>query len=287
MPIVWAICTAVSFSIGQALLSRALPHTNPTTAAWFTSAGSALILWLISFTQPFPSLNYQVVFGLAAAAFFSPFLARVSLYMAFSRLGLSRPTIVIGTTPLWASLMAIFFLEESFTLQIATGTMTTTFGIVLLAYEKLPRSDWKKVHLLFALFAAICFGARDVVARFGVQDFPSPLVAGALAPSIACVLLSFLFFSNSEVLRFHLDKKALPHLTLSSVFYVSAYFSLFAALNTGHVVIVAPVIHSTPLFTLIISFFFLRREERLSVRVVLGGILVVLGVSIISIAHTS
>lgn len=285
MPIIWAICTALSFSIGQALISRALAHTNPTTAAWFTSASSALILWLISLTQPFPSLNHQVLIGLAAAAFFSPFLARVSLYMAFSRLGLSRPTIVIGTTPLWASLMAIVFLGETFTIQIATGTLATTLGIILLAYEKLPRSDWKKAHLLFALFAAICFGARDVVARFGVKDFSSPLVAGALAPSIACLFLSFLFFSSSEAFRFRLNKKALPHLILSAIFYVTAYFSLFASLNAGHVVIVAPVIHSTPLFTLIISFLFFRKEEHLSSRIVLGGILVVLGVTIISFAY--
>ena len=285
MPIVWALCTALSFSIGQALISRGLTYTNPTTAAWFTSGVSALILWLISLSQPFPALNHQVVLGLAAAAFFSPFLARVSLYMAFSRLGLSRPTIVIGTTPFWATLMAILFLGEPFTLRIAAGTGATTVGVILLAYENLPRSEWKKVHLLFAQFAAICFGARDVVARVGVKDFPFPLVAGALAPSIACLFLSILFFSGPEAFRFRLEKRALPHLILSGLFYVTAYFSLFAALNAGHVVTVAPVIHSTPLFTLIISFLFLRKEERLSARVVLGGILVVLGVTIISLAR--
>jgi drug/metabolite transporter (DMT)-like permease len=285
LPILWALAAALSFSIGQALVSRGLSHSNATTAAWFTSGVSGLILWLISLSQPFPSLTTRIVLGISAAALFSPFLARVSLYMAFSRLGLSRPTVIVGTAPLWAAVLAILLLGEPFTLQIGFGTLATTLGVIFLAYEKLPRTDWKKIHLTFAFFAAFCFGARDAVARFGVAGFSSPLVAAALAPSVACVLLSLLFFSGAQSFRYRLEKKALPHLCAAGLFYVTAYYSLFTALSGGYVVILAPAIHSAPLFTLVLSYIFWRKEERMGPRVVIGALLVVAGVTIISLAR--
>lgn len=285
MPILWALTAAVCFSVGQAMVSRSLPYSNATTAAWFTSGGSGLILWLISLTRPFPPLTARVVLGISAAALLSPFLARVALYMGFARLGLSRPTVAAGTSPLFAATLAILFLGEPATAKLLLGTVATTAGIVLLTYGKLPRSDWRKIHLFFPLFAAFCFGARDVVARFGVRGFPSPLVAAALAPSVACVLLSFLFWAGTGEYRFRLERRALPYLGSAALTYVLAYFSMFSALSSEYVVVVSPLIHSTPLFTLLWSYLFLRKEERLDAHVILGAVLVVLGVAVISLAR--
>jgi drug/metabolite transporter (DMT)-like permease len=284
MPLLWALIAAIAFSSGQTLVSRGLRYSNATTAAWFTSGFSGLLLWLISLTRPFPELSTQMILSVSAAALFSPFLARVAFYMGMTRLGLSRPTVVVGTSPLWAALLAVIFLGETITPQVGIGTLATTAGVVLLAYERLPRTDWKKIHLLFPLFAAFCFGARDVVARFGVKDFSSPLIAAALAPTVACVLLSLLFLTRTGEYRFHLEKQALPFFFPASFFYVAAYFALFTALRGEFVVIVAPAIHSAPLFTLILSYVFLRKEEKISPKVVAGALLVIVGVTIISLA---
>ena len=284
MPIFWALLAALSFSIGQILISRALPYSNAVTAAWFSSGISGLILWLISLAFPFPELTLRVVLGISAAALFSPILARVAFYMGLTRLGVSRPTAIVGTSPLFAAILAILFLGEPFTPTLGLGTLTTTAGVVLLAYEKLPRSDWKKIHLLFPLFAAFCFGARDVIARFGVKGFASPLVAAAIAPSVAFILLPLFFCVGSREYRFHMERKALPHFCTSGLFYVLAYFSMFSALRGDFVIIIAPLIHSTPLFTMVLTYIFLRREEKLSSNVVVGAVLVVLGVTIISLA---
>jgi DME family drug/metabolite transporter len=285
LPILWGLMAAVSFSIGQTLISQSLRYSNATTAAWFTSGASGLILWLIALSNPMPEFTGRIILGASAAALFSPFLARILLYMAYTRLGLSRPTVVAGTSPVWATILAILFLGEPLSVFIALGTLATTGGVVLLVYEKLPRTDWKKIHLTFALFAAICFGARDVVGRFSVQGFASPLVAAALVPTIASILLSCLFFIRNDPFRFHLGRKALPGFCIASLLYVNAYFSMFTALHGSRVVFVTAAIHAAPLFTLILSYLFLRKQERLSVRVVGGAVLVVMGVTAIALAR--
>ncbi|MFQ5913332.1 MAG: DMT family transporter [Nitrospinota bacterium] len=285
MPIYWALMAALSFSVGQVLVSRGLPYSNATTAAWFTSGASGLILWLISLTRPFPPLTLKVVLAISAAALFSPFLARLSLYMGFARLGVSRPTVVVGMSPLFAAVLAILFLGEPWTFTIGLGTVATTAGVVLLVYQKLPWSDWKKIHLVFPLFAAFCFGARDVVARFGVKDFASPVVAAAIAPTVAWLLMSPIFYVGTGEYRFHLTGKAVPLFCSAGIFYVIAYFSLFSALSGEYVVIVAPAMHSSPLFTLILSYLFLRKEEKPNAQLILGAVFVVLGVTIISLAR--
>ena len=94
MPIVWGLIAALSFSIGQTLISQTLRYSNATTAAWYTSGLSGLILWMIALANPVPDFTWRLILGASAAALFSPFLARLSLYMAYTRMGLSRPTVV-------------------------------------------------------------------------------------------------------------------------------------------------------------------------------------------------
>ena len=49
------------------------------------------------------------------------------------------------------------------------------------------------------------------------------------------------------------------------------------ALTTGRVVIVSPIVATTPLFSLVISMIFLRGKEKITVITILGTVAVVAG----------
>jgi drug/metabolite transporter (DMT)-like permease len=221
----------------------------------------------------------------AVAAFFSPLLARIALYRGFATLGLSRPTVASSTSALFAVILAVLFLGEPMTLWIGVGTVAVVLGVGLLAYEKFPRTSWRKIHLIYPLFAAFCFGARDAVARYGVKGFASPLVAAAITTTIAWVMLSHLFFLKGGPFRFRIEPSGLLPLLSAGFFYVMAYYALFATLSREYLVIVAPAIHSSTFFTLVLSYLFIRREERISPRLVLGALFVVLGVTVVTLAR--
>jgi transporter family protein len=62
-----------------------------------------------------------------------------------------------------------------------------------------------------------------------------------------------------------------------------AWLSFFHALNIGRVAIVTPIATSYSLFTLFLSYLFLRDMERISLRIILGTILIVGGVVLLAL----
>ena len=66
---------------------------------------------------------------------------------------------------------------------------------------------------------------------------------------------------------------------------IYALASTYLALGQAPVVVVAPVTGTNPLFSIILAWVFLRQMERLTLRVVLGAVLVVAGVTVVSVSQ--
>ena len=67
---------------------------------------------------------------------------------------------------------------------------------------------------------------------------------------------------------------------ISTVF---AQLALFHALDVGRVVVVTPIIASQPLFVMLLSVFLPRGMEKITMFMILGGAIIVLGGTIIGI----
>ena len=58
----------------------------------------------------------------------------------------------------------------------------------------------------------------------------------------------------------------------------------FLSLERAPVVLVSPIIGITPLITLVLAAMFLREREKLTLKVVLGSLVVVAGVTLVVLA---
>jgi uncharacterized membrane protein len=56
-----------------------------------------------------------------------------------------------------------------------------------------------------------------------------------------------------------------------------------AAFKLGDVVLVGPIVSSTPLFSLLLNYLFLRHLERITVNIFLGVVLIVTAVIILTV----
>jgi len=65
--------------------------------------------------------------------------------------------------------------------------------------------------------------------------------------------------------------------SLGGIFASLGQISLLSALKKGDLIIVSPLVSTTPLFVLLLTYIFFRKFERITVRVVLGIIFVVTG----------
>jgi uncharacterized membrane protein len=74
-------------------------------------------------------------------------------------------------------------------------------------------------------------------------------------------------------------------------FFLSGFFEALGALLTlvaltnGRVVIVSPIVATTPLFSLVISLIFLRGKEKITTITILGTIAVVAGTIAITLGR--
>jgi uncharacterized membrane protein len=67
------------------------------------------------------------------------------------------------------------------------------------------------------------------------------------------------------------------HFLWSGFFEALGALLTLVALTTGQVVIVSPIVATTPLFSLVISLIFLRGKEQVNGRTIVGTIAVVAG----------
>ena len=80
------------------------------------------------------------------------------------------------------------------------------------------------------------------------------------------------------------SRKSFIFFGVSGVFSSAGVLSMYFALSKAPLVMVSPIFAINPLITLLLAHIFLNKLEKITTRTVLGTILVVSGVSIITLS---
>jgi drug/metabolite transporter (DMT)-like permease len=122
----------------------------------------------------------------------------------------------------------------------------------------------------------VAFGMRDNVARAVTEDVAAdPLAqATALMLGASIVLMANLQRGRSTLSRL---RSALAPFAMSGVVTAVAQASLFEALDRARVTVVAPLVGTGVLWTVVFAGFFLGRSELVGRRLVVVALLVVAG----------
>jgi drug/metabolite transporter (DMT)-like permease len=214
-----------------------------------------------------------------------PFLLLGTLVPGFSQLlvvhavqaaGASRAGILFGMAPLFSALIAIAAFDEPLRWPLVAGTLLVVAGGVALAWEGERPVDYRAYGAALAVGVAAAFGLRDNVARAVSED----VAADPLAQSTAIILgASIVLVAN--LLR---QPSALPRLRAafapfasSGVVTALAQVTLFEALDRMRVTVVAPLVGTGVLWTVVFAAIFLGRSELIGRRLVVVALLVVAG----------
>jgi drug/metabolite transporter (DMT)-like permease len=136
----------------------------------------------------------------------------------------------------------------------------------------------------FGIGAALAYGSSSVLIRQGVTGLAPPLVGAAIGLLSGTLSLTIV---GARGLRTNLTQKrrAIGFLLIAGVTAALGIMSSFFALSMAPVVIVSPLQSTSPLFTLLWSHLFLGKLEKITLRLVLGSILVISGVALITIGR--
>jgi uncharacterized membrane protein len=273
-----ALCSA-----GAAVFIRhGLRDGHAYTGVWINLVVGTAGLWIAVLVTG--SLHHVPVTGIAyfaAAGVVGTVAGRLLRFISIERVGASVASAVINLSPFVSSALAILMLGERVTVHIVAGTVIIVLGTTLLSASGRV-VGFRPAHLVIPFMSAACFGVVAVLRKLGLSQ-TGPVFGFAVNVTTAFVIFTLFLLLSGHRSALVSRGRSLGYFIAAGVAENAGVFLGLLALNLGTVSVVAPLSGAASLFVLPLSFFFLRGVDRLSGRVVVGTILVVLGVYLVTI----
>lgn len=240
-----------------------------------------------SFVELFTPVS---VLSFVAAGMAGTLFARLLMYESVNTIGASRTSPIIAANVFFATILAVVFLGERLTTLHFLGIVFIVGGVAVISWETAssePDQSLREVGLsiLLPVTAAAAIGFEPIFISYGLSE-GTPVLPGFLVMATAATV-GFVGYLTAVGRRIRV-----PIRTPSMVWYVGAGVSstislvaYFAALEVAPVVIVVPLLQTTPLIVLVLSAVFLpQRLERVTLKVVTAAAVVVVGATIVSLS---
>jgi len=292
MDIVFALITSIFYGLDIYFVRKGLLETPfPVVAAFITlTINLSIFIVLFFIFVPIDLLKLEFIYVFIAAGILAPGCARAFSYKGLETLGMSISTPIVNAESLFSVFMALMFLKEPMNLVIGAGILSVIIGIVLLSYEtgqKNRKDITKKIHyryLFYPITASIFYGVSVFLRKLGLNIVSSPILGATITLGTSwCMITIFLFTSGSAKRLFQVKKQSFIYFVMGGIATCIGWLALFHALNIGKVIIVSTIATSYSLVTLLLSYLFLRKVERLSLKIVFATILIVGGVILLSV----
>jgi drug/metabolite transporter (DMT)-like permease len=226
------------------------------------------------------------LFGLTG--FLVPGVSQYAFLGAVAAAGPARAGVLIGLAPLVSAAIAIAFLGEPLRPAVVGGTVLIVGGCALLAWERQQErpEGFRTIGLVLSVFCAVLFALRDVVVRLIAEHHHAPPFPATLA-AIGCGFCSLVVVESIRRggVLMSAARLARPYLPAGLALAVG-YTGIVWGLDVGRVTIVSPLNASQSLWAVFFSVLLLGRADRVGPRLVVAGVLVVLGGTLIAIGRS-
>jgi len=281
--LILVIISAVSGSLSKVLQKVLLKGEDSDPVAFgfiFQLLVAILFLLYALLTQSlhFPMLA-GLIFNIVVMSLFYG-LGNLFTFKAFKLAEASEVSVIFASSTLWSVVAALFLLGEKLNSMKIVGMLLVIAGLIAINYRK---SKWKvnKGHT-FAFLAAMLFGIAFTNDAFIITRFKS--VASYMIIAFALPAFTTLVFRPKSIknVPYFFNKKIIVRLLICGFFYFLAALTIFEAYKRGGLAsIISPISESSLVFTVIISYIFLREKNHVWNKVLgtiltLGGILLLI-----------
>ena len=274
-----ALVAALTFGMAPVTLKFAYRYGGNTNSGMVIGLAVAVPInfALVPFMDPhWEQLNLGAIVGFVLGGLAGNAIGRTWLYQAIDLLGPARASVLRSTSPILTTLLALLIYQEAVTPVRWAAVVAIVLGGVLVSWTPgAGARGWLGAGMAFALLAALSYGVRPIFVKFGLEQANLPL-AGACIGAVVALAWSMLW-DRSYIRETKVDRSFLWFF-IGGILQAVALLALTFGLSAGDVSLVYPLSASAPLFTLVFSAVFLRGVERITPRLVLGALAVMLGV---------
>ena len=136
------------------------------------------------------------------------------------------------------------------------------------------------IGLASALAAAAAYGATQTIARSIVTSTAPASVSATWTIFFGMIFLFFMSLNNIKK-DIKAPKKAFFMMGLAGIFSSFGVLFMFSALSNAPVTVASPIGAINPLVAMALTHIFLQKLERVTINMVLGSILVLIGVTMV------
>ncbi len=204
--------------------------------------------------------------------------ARYVSFISIKLVGLARGSIIVQTSLIWSTAMAVFIIGERITLGVGLGGLSIMLGSIFMVSENTPIRKAIPVHYYLApLITAFFLALSHVFLRLGFFWIPSaPLSIGISSSTAFFLILLAMPFISGETPR-SWQRRPVLIVLLGGISNAIAAIFFQTAMKDGKMIEVLPINRLSVLIIIFFSWLFFRKQEAVTPRVVLGGLMSVLG----------
>lgn len=286
-----AIGCAFLYAVSYVFTRIALRHSSTREAvavSLFTCVGLATVLLLVNHSVG--HLFNSAAWLFLAAGIIGPFFGRFFVFEGIDRVGVAITTTFFEVKPLFAVIPAVLFLGEGLTVWTACGVVLMIAGTAAVSLETSGgqiEKRWSRINLIYPIAGGACYGVSHVLRKIGVTISPD-LAAALFIQNIGALFFTPLLFLHRrqstapQVARNR--KKSWPLYILCGGLQIGAQWMLLAALERGSLVVVSPLSSLQTFFVYILAALFLRSYEKVTWKIVFGGVLIIAATILLTIS---
>ena len=242
--------------------------------------------------------NTLAFFLFAASGVFATYLGRWFFYESVVRFGPAKASIFQVSSPLFVALLAWLLLGERLSIWVAIGMVMAISGLALIAckpgFFSPSKADPSPLIISFftrilqsvfllGLFSSCAYAVGNVLRGAAVRSWPEP-IAGALIGALTGLALHCYFNTNKASLVVRLraaERSGLWLYALVGVANISGQITTIASMRYIPLSLAALVTLCTPLLVFPLSYWLFKNQQPLTLNVVLGCILTLLGMVVV------
>ena len=270
-----ALVTSITNAVSALFISKGMRGSNALSAALVSTSVQAGILTAFLVLR-LPSLNWVAVALFALSGVFALGVGRLLYFVAVGRIGLAVSSAVIGCNPLISALLAIVLLGESFEFAVFVGALLVVVGIFLLSGA--TRDAAGGGALVVPFLSAFSYSLANVIRKAALNFQPDPTLGAQIGAMAGSLCLLVYLIATGRLGEIRANRRGLGYYSAAGAFQAVGWFALMVAMEMGTVAVVTTIVFSYPLFSLLLSWMFLRGQEDVNLRVIAGCVLIVAGV---------
>lgn len=286
VPLLLATAAAMLFAIGSQWQHMGLSTIDSRTGAMVSITAAAVTLWLVApFFMHWSYWLEPAVLIFAAIGLFRPALSANLAVAGLRYLGPTLVSTLASTSPLFGTAMGVLILGEMFTLPLALGTGGIIVAVLLLSKRGKIAVDWPFWALFLPIGAALLRALGHVLSKIGMEaGIPDPYFASIVGFTVSAILTWSVRGIRREPVVVDWRSPGVKWFALGGATTSIAIVCLNTGLLRGDLVVIAPIVATSPLFTMLLSVLVFRREK-LTLKIVVATLIVVASVIVIALGR--